>query len=57
MFVFVLNFASRGLELLSKIFPFLDALASLRPGMTGQNLRIQGALPENPLIFFGFVKY
>ena len=35
---------------------FLDALASLRPGMTGQNRRIQGALPENPLFFFGFVK-
>ena len=28
--------------------PFLDAVASLRPGMTGQNRRIQGALPENP---------
>ena len=36
---------------------FLDALASLRPGMTGQNRRIQGALPENPLTFHKFVKY
>ena len=31
---------------------FLDALASLRPSLTGQTRRIQGALPENPLIFF-----
>ena len=28
---------------------FLDALASIRPGMTGQKKRIQAALPENPL--------
>ena len=33
---------------LKSFFAFLDALASLRPGMTGQNRRIQGALPENP---------